>query len=149
MTLRKIYLAIFLSSISLQIKAQMLPITGMPNIPSQLLMRPNYTGNNVLPQGASNSSKRNVTYSGQQKKLRDSLITARINPDITDEIDTAIVNLRKKIFGFSIFNNNLAFLLNLRFDVFLLDDLLLDDLFLDDLLLDDLLLDDLLLDNLL
>lgn len=108
MTLRKIYLAIFLSSISLQIKAQMLPITGMPNIPSQLLMRPNYAGNNVLPQGASNSSKRNVTYSGQQKKLRDSLITARINPDISDEIDTAIVNLRKKIFGFSIFNNKIG-----------------------------------------
>jgi protein involved in polysaccharide export with SLBB domain len=108
MTLRKIYLAIFLSSISLQIKAQMLPITGMPNIPSQLLMRPNYTGNNVVPQGASNSSKRNVTYSGQQKKLRDSLITSRINPDITDEIDTAIVNLRKKIFGFSIFNNKIG-----------------------------------------
>ncbi len=108
MTLRKIYLAIFLSIISLQIKAQMLPITGMPNIPNQLLMRPNNTGNNMLPQGASNSSKRNVVYSGQQKKLRDSLITARINPDLTEEVDTAIVNLRKKIFGFSIFNNKIG-----------------------------------------
>ncbi len=108
MTLRKIYLAIFLSIISLQIKAQMLPITGMPNIPNQLLMRPNNTGNNMLPQGASNSSKRNVVYSGQQKKLRDSLITARINPDLIEEVDTAIVNLRKKIFGFSIFNNKIG-----------------------------------------
>jgi hypothetical protein len=105
MSLRKLYLAISLILISLQLEAQMLPMTG---IPSQLLMRNNYPSNNIVPQGASNSSKRNVTYSSPQKKLRDSLITIRTNSGISDEIDTAIVNLRKKIFGFSIFNNKIG-----------------------------------------
>ncbi len=105
MALRKLYLAIVIIIISLQVKAQMLPMTG---IPSQLLMRSNNASNNMLPQGASNSSKRSVTYSNQQKKLRDSLITNRTNLDLTEEVDTAIVNLRKKIFGFSIFNNKIG-----------------------------------------
>lgn len=105
MSLRKLYLAILLILISLQLEAQMLPMTGFP---SQLLMRNNYPSNNMVPQGASNSSKRNVTYSSQQKKLRDSLITIRTNSGNSDEIDSAIVNLRKKIFGFSIFNNKIG-----------------------------------------
>ena len=105
MALRKLYLAIVIIIISLQVEAQMLPMTG---IPSQLLMRSNNSSNNMVPQGTSNSSKRSVTYSTQQKKLRDSLITNRTNLDLTEEIDTAIVNLRKKIFGFSIFNNKIG-----------------------------------------
>ncbi len=105
MSLRKLYLSILLILISLQLEAQMLPMTGFP---SQLLMRNNYPSNNMVPQGASNSSKRNVTYSSQQKKLRDSLITIRTNSGNSDEIDSAIVNLRKKIFGFSIFNNKIG-----------------------------------------
>ena len=83
MSLRKLYLSILLILISLQLEAQMLPMTGFP---SQLLMRNNYPSNNMVPQGASNSSKRNVTYSSQQKKLRDSLITIRTNSGISDEI---------------------------------------------------------------
>lgn len=105
MALRKLYLAIVIIIISLQVEAQMLPMTG---IPSQLLMRSNNASNNILPQGASNSSKRSVIYSNQQKKLRDSLITNRTNLNLTEELDTAIVNLRKKIFGFSIFNNKIG-----------------------------------------
>ena len=105
MALRKLYLAIVIIIISLQVEAQMLPMTG---IPSQLLMRSNNNSNNMFPQGASNSSKRSVTYSNQQKKLRDSLITNRTNLDLAEELDTAIVNLRKKIFGFSIFNNKIG-----------------------------------------
>lgn len=105
MALRKLYLAIVIIIISLQLEAQILPMTG---IPSQLLMRSNSASNNMLPQGASNSSKRSVTYSNQQKKLRDSLITNRTNLDLAEELDTAIVNLRKKIFGFSIFNNKIG-----------------------------------------
>ena len=105
MTLRKFYLAIFLSIVSLQIQAQMLPMTG---IPSQLLMRQNYPSNNVMPQGAANSSKRSVTYNNQQRKLRDSLVTSRGKAELSEEVDTAIVNLRKKIFGYSIFNNKVG-----------------------------------------
>ena len=105
MALRKLYLAVVIIIISLQVEAQMLPMTG---IPSQLLMRSNNNSNNMFPQGASNSSKRSVTYSNQQKKLRDSLITNRTNLDLDEELDTAIVNLRKKIFGFSIFNNKIG-----------------------------------------
>jgi len=105
MALRKLYLAIVIIIISLQVEAQMLPMTG---IPSQLLMRSNNNSNNMFPQGASNSSKRSVTYTNQQKKLRDSLITNRTNLDLAEELDTAIVNLRKKIFGFSIFNNKIG-----------------------------------------
>ena len=105
MTLRKFYLAIFLSIVSLHIKAQMLPMTG---IPSQLLMRSNYPYNNVMPQGAANSSKRSVTYNNQQRKLRDSLVTSRGKAELIEEVDTAIVNLRKKIFGYSIFNNKVG-----------------------------------------
>jgi protein involved in polysaccharide export with SLBB domain len=62
----------------------------------------------MLPQGASNSSKRSVIYSNQQKKLRDSLITNRNFTDLTEDIDTALISLRKKIFGFSIFNNKIG-----------------------------------------
>ena len=100
MALRKLYLALVIIIISLQVEAQMLPMTG---IPSQLLMRSNNSSNNMVPQGTISSSKRSVTYSPQQKKLRDSLITNRTNADLNEEIDTAVVNLRKKIFGFSIF----------------------------------------------
>jgi protein involved in polysaccharide export with SLBB domain len=105
MTLRKFYLAIILSIVSLNLQAQMLPMTG---IPSQLLMRSNYPSNNVMPQGAANSSKRSVTYNAQQRKLRDSLVTSRNKTELSEEVDTAIVNLRKKIFGFSIFNNKVG-----------------------------------------
>jgi protein involved in polysaccharide export with SLBB domain len=106
MTLRKFYLAILLLVVSIQLKAQLLP--NMTGIPSQLLMRPNFSNNNMLPQGASNSSKRSVVYSNQQKKLRDSLITNRNFSDLTEDVDTALVSLRKKIFGFSIFNNKIG-----------------------------------------
>ncbi len=105
MALRKLYLALVIIIISLQVEAQMLPMTG---IPSQLLMRSNNSSNNMVPQGTIISSKRSVTYSPQQKKLRDSLITNRTNADLNEEIDTAVVNLRKKIFGFSIFNNKIG-----------------------------------------
>ncbi len=105
MALRKLYLALVIIIISLQVEAQMLPMTG---IPSQLLMRSNNSSNNMVPQGTISSSKRSVTYSPQQKKLRDSLITNRTNADLNEEIDTAVVNLRKKIFGFSIFNNKIG-----------------------------------------
>lgn len=105
MTLRKFYLAIILSIVSLQLEAQLIPMTG---IPSQLLMRANSQSNNYTPQGASNSSKRTVVYNNQQRKLRDSLITTRNTPELEETVDTAIVNLRKKIFGFSIFNNKVG-----------------------------------------
>lgn len=106
MTLRKFYLAILLLVVNIQLKAQMLP--NMSGIPSQFLMRSNFSNNNILPQGASNSSKRTVVYSNQQKKFRDSLITNRNFPDLNEEIDTALISLRKKIFGFSIFNNKIG-----------------------------------------
>jgi protein involved in polysaccharide export with SLBB domain len=106
MTLRKFYFAILLFVVSIDLNAQLLP--GMSGIPSQLLMRSNFSNNNMLPQGASNSSKRSVVYSNQQKKLRDSLITNRNFSDLTEDVDTALVSLRKKIFGFSIFNNKIG-----------------------------------------
>jgi protein involved in polysaccharide export with SLBB domain len=106
MTLRKFYLAILLLVVGIQLKAQLLP--NMTGIPSQLLMRSSFSNNNMLPQGASNSSKRSVIYSNQQKKLRDSLITNRNFTDLTEDIDTALISLRKKIFGFSIFNNKIG-----------------------------------------
>jgi protein involved in polysaccharide export with SLBB domain len=106
MTLRKFYLAILLLVVGIQLKAQLLP--NMTGISSQLLMRSNFSNNNMLPQGASNSSKRSVVYSNQQKKLRDSLITNRNFTDLTEDIDTALISLRKKIFGFSIFNNKIG-----------------------------------------
>lgn len=105
MALRKFYLAIIFSIVGLQLNAQLLPMTG---IPSQLLMRANSPSNIYSPQGASNSAKRSVIYTNQQKKMRDSLVTTRKNPELDETIDTAIVNLRKKIFGFSIFNNKIG-----------------------------------------
>lgn len=106
MALRKFCLAILLLLVGIQLNAQLLP--NMTGIPSQLLMRSNFTNNNMLPQGASNSSKRTVLYSNQQKKLRDSLITNRNFSDLTEDIDTALVSLRKKIFGYAIFNNKIG-----------------------------------------
>lgn len=105
MALRKFYLAIIFSIVGLQLNAQLLPMTG---IPSQLLMRANSPSNIYSPQSASNSAKRSVIYTNQQKKMRDSLVTTRKNPELDETIDTAIVNLRKKIFGFSIFNNKIG-----------------------------------------
>lgn len=106
MALRKFCLAILLLLVGIQLKAQLLP--NMTGIPSQLLMRSNFSNNNMPPQGASNSSKRTVLYSNQQKKLRDSLITNRNFSDLTEDIDTALVSLRKKIFGYAIFNNKIG-----------------------------------------
>ena len=101
---RTFYIAILLSIVSIQLKAQLLP--NMTGIQSQLLMRSNFQNNNILPQGSNNTSKRSVMYSDQQKKLRDSLIT---NRNLSYEtVDTALVTLRKKIFGFSIFNNKIG-----------------------------------------
>ncbi len=105
MTLRKFYLAIFLSISCISLNAQLLPPGG---IPSQLLMRSTNQSTNFAPQGASSSVKRSVIYSNQQRKVKDSLTTARNSSEFTDTIDTAIVNLRKKIFGFSIFNNKIG-----------------------------------------
>lgn len=101
---RTFYIAILLSIVSIQLKAQLLP--NMTGIQSQLLMRSNFQNNNILPQGSNNTSKRSVMYSDQQKKLRDSLITNRILS--VETADTALITLRKKIFGFSIFNNKIG-----------------------------------------
>jgi protein involved in polysaccharide export with SLBB domain len=59
---------------------------------------------NNTSQQQSNSKKRSYLSSDYQKTLNDSIVKSRSQPNL-NAIDTSLVSLRKKIFGYSIFNN--------------------------------------------
>ncbi len=64
---------------------------------------------NVQPKTSSKTGKREVIYSPNERVKSDSISRSRLtsSQDLksSDVLDTATTNLRKKIFGFSIFNN--------------------------------------------
>ena len=68
------------------------------------LMRPSNLYNYTPAQ--SNVSRRSQIISSREKSYNDSLVRSRSQKNTETDIDTAIVSLRKKIFGFNIFSNN-------------------------------------------
>lgn len=65
--------------------------------------------NSILPQ-KSTSQKRTYLPSNNLKLYNDSIVNVRMSKSYqnVDDMDTAVVNLRKKIFGFAIFNNKIG-----------------------------------------
>lgn len=104
MKLRIFFLGILLLINSNLIFSQVFPLgLQIPN-----LLRSGYS-NNIAPQ-QSNSQKRAYLPTNKEKLFNDSIInkrTSNANLAISD-IDTALVSLRKKIFGYSIFNNKVG-----------------------------------------
>ena len=104
--LNKLLRVFIISILFFQIgQAQVMPI-GI-QIPNQ--MRPSLVPTNQ-PGGSNQVKPRVVTTSKNEKRLSDSLISNRQAPEniITEKTDTALVSLRKKIFGYSIFNNKVG-----------------------------------------
>jgi len=93
-------------------QAQVMPI-GI-QIPSQL--RPSGNVGNQ-PIGSNLVKPRVINTTRNEKRSADSLIANRVSPDniIPEKVDTALISLRKKIFGYAIFNNKVgAFEPNLK-----------------------------------
>ena len=104
MKLRIFFLGILLLINSNLIFSQVFPLgLQIPN-----LLRSGYS-NNIAPQ-QSNSQKRAYLPTNKEKLFNDSIINTRTsNANLaTSDIDTALVSLRKKIFGYSIFNNKVG-----------------------------------------
>lgn len=85
--------------------AQVMPI-GI-QIPNQI--RPSLIPANQ-PTGSNQVKPRVVTASKNEKKFSDSLISTRQVSDanLSGKVDTSLISLRKKIFGYSIFNNKVG-----------------------------------------
>jgi len=65
---------------------------------------------NIIAPQQSNSKKRSYSSTNSEKLYSDSLINARTSkPNLSNnDIDTALISLRKKIFGYAIFNNKIG-----------------------------------------
>ena len=104
MKLRIIFLGILLLINSNLLISQVFPLgLQIPN-----LYRSGYS-NNIAPQ-QSISKKRSYLPTNSEKLYNDSIINARTSKSnlSNNDIDTALVSLRKKIFGFAIFNNKIG-----------------------------------------
>ena len=99
----------FLLAINFATLGQILPF----GIQSPSLMRPSNLYNYTPSQ--SNVSRRSQILSSREKSYNDSIVRSRSSKNTDNDIDTAIVSLRKKIFGFNIFSNKIgAFEPNLK-----------------------------------
>ena len=99
----------FILAINFAAHGQILPF----GIQSPSLMRPSNLYNSTPAQ--SNVSKRSQILSSREKSYNDSIIRSRFSNNSDYFIDTAVVSLRKKIFGFNIFSNKVvAFEPNLK-----------------------------------
>ena len=107
-------LLLFLFTISFifftdNIFSQGFPIGSLPNItfPSQV---PKTTSSS-----AANNAPRSIIQSGSEKAVSDSIKSARSASQLLPVIDSSTINLRKKLFGFNIFNNpNISFETSLK-----------------------------------
>ena len=89
--------------------SQGFPIGSLPNItfPSQI---PKSTSSS-----AANNAPRSIIQSGSEKAVSDSIKSARSANQLSPVIDSSTINLRKKLFGFNIFNNpNISFETSLK-----------------------------------
>lgn len=92
----------FILAINFVALGQILPF----GIQAPSLMRPSNLYNYTPSQ--SNVSRRSQIFSSREKSYNDSLVRSRSQKNIDNDIDTAIVSLRKKIFGFNIFSNKVG-----------------------------------------
>lgn len=92
----------FILAINFIALGQILPF----GIQAPSLMRPSNLYNYTPSQ--SNVSRRSQIFSSREKSYNDSLVRSRSQKNIDNDIDTAIVSLRKKIFGFNIFSNKVG-----------------------------------------
>lgn len=99
--LKFLYLT-FILAINFVALGQILPF----GIQAPSLMRPSNLYNYTPSQ--SNVSRRSQILSSREKSYNDSLVRSRSQKNIDNDIDTAIVSLRKKIFGFNIFSNKVG-----------------------------------------
>jgi len=99
----------FLLAINFAAIGQILPF----GIQTPSFMRPSNLYNYTPAQ--SNVSRRSQILSSKERSYNDSLVRSRSQKNTDLDIDTAIVSLRKKIFGFNIFSNKVgAFEPNLK-----------------------------------
>jgi protein involved in polysaccharide export with SLBB domain len=92
-------------------KAQGFPIGSFPGIslPSSV---PRTSSSPTTP---ASSAPRQVISSGSEKIISDSIKTARASSSVAPVVDSSAVALRRKIFGFNIFNNpNISFETSLK-----------------------------------
>ena len=93
--------------------SQSFPIGSLPTnitFPSQ-----NSRTSSSTPAAAANNSARTIVQSGSEKSVSDSIKSARISSAVAPEVDSAVLELRKKLFGFNIFNNpNISFETSLK-----------------------------------
>jgi protein involved in polysaccharide export with SLBB domain len=88
---------------------QSFPIGALPNItfPTQTTKTSSTT--------AANNAPRTVVQSGSEKAVSDSIKSVRNSNAITPAVDSSTINLRRKLFGFNIFNNpNISFETSLK-----------------------------------
>ena len=101
--MKKILITIFVLIYTINVWAQLMPFNSPINTANQ--------GTNGIyqPKSPSKSARREVIYAPKERVTNDSISNARLSSiqkanELTKS-DTAIINLRKKIFGYSIFNN--------------------------------------------
>jgi len=101
--MKKILITILILICTINVWSQLMPFNTHINTTNQ--------GSNGIyqPKSPSKSARREVIYAPKERITNDSISNARITSiQKSNEIsksDTAITNLRKKIFGYSIFNN--------------------------------------------
>lgn len=89
--------------------SQGFPIGSLPNIsfPTQTTR--------TASSSAANNSPRSIVQSGSEKAISDSIKSARNASIVAPRIDSSTINLRRKLFGFNIFNNpNISFETSLK-----------------------------------
>ena len=91
--------------------AQSFPIGSLPNInfPTQV------PRTNTSKSNAANNAPRAVVESGKEKSISDSIKAARTSAAVVPVLDSTTLNLRKKLYGFNMFNNpNISFETSLK-----------------------------------
>ena len=93
--------------------AQSFPLGSLPpniTFPSQIPRTSNSTQSS-----AANNSARTIVQSGSEQSVSDSIKSARISTAVVPVIDSTILNFRRKLYGFNIFNNpNISFETSLK-----------------------------------
>ena len=93
------------------IQAQSFPLGSFPGVPIPSSI-PRTSSSSTTP---ASSAPRQVISSGSEKALSDSIKTARASTAVSAVVDSGAAALRKKIYGFNIFNNpNISFETSLK-----------------------------------
>jgi protein involved in polysaccharide export with SLBB domain len=91
--------------------AQSFPLGSLPNItfPTQI------PRTSTTSSSAANNSARAIVQSGSERSVSDSIKSARNATSVVPVVDSVSLNIRKKLYGFNIFNNqNISFETSLK-----------------------------------